>query len=449
MTEHSENDVPESKPTYGAAAEYAALANALPSSDSEPTAPTAETDPQSPEKRETAQELRAAQEGWLQRRDLLEDTPHLTLKKHEFELLKDVGLGESSETTALLIHKAKQKYDLPSDAQYVSIDIVPENPDEPHTTELVAVQEEDFGTVVDDERLESQGLAPGDMPRVAMNEREFELFKNAGVDSDTASLVQQAREFYGVPQGDQLEPQYALIDIESDDPNQPNQPLLVVMNEADFGTVIDRERIDKDFQSPTPDSPLMPDTDTYRTVDISKTLTDAWYDLKAFAAELMKGKTENPLSGRNFWLRAGDLMDGQKDAYIWDNSKALAGAVELTINNPHQYKSVCAVVGERQDPRNGKPTMAQVMNPEAIFKIEGENLKLLQDIYRRLYHEPDFALTPEQKSRRDEVFNGYLVHLTSEEASKNKSREDDENRRRSQQLQTRARPLPGSDPYRR
>jgi hypothetical protein len=148
----------------------------------------------------------------------------------------------------------------------------------------------------------------------------------------------------------------------------------------------------------------------------------------------MKGKTKNPLEER-FWMRAGGLAKGQKDAYVWENSRPFASAVELTIAFPGQYNSVCAVVGDRQDAGNGKSGMAQIKDPTVVLAIEGENLRQLQDIYRNLYHEPDFALTPEQRSRRDEIFNNYLVSFASEATSKNKTREDDENGRRYEEQQ--------------
>jgi hypothetical protein len=434
MTEQAHPD--QDAQTHTAAAEYAALAGTPPTPDGEHIAPTESA----PEAEEAAHELRAAQAGWLERRGLLEDTPHLTMTRRELEILSSVGLGDGGNATSRIIDESRKNYGIPPDTQYALLDIAPDDASLPHTIEVVALQEEDFGTTIDEGRLESLGVQSENIPRIAMKEREFGLFRAIGIDDGNASSIKYARELYGVPNGDQLAPEYALVDVEPDDPNLPSEPLLMTINEVDFGTTIDRRVLDKDnaYLNHDPDSPRTPGT--HHTVDIGKTLTDSYYGLQAFASELMKGETTNPLSG-NFWMRAGGLAEGQQDAYVWENSRPIASAVELTIAFPGQYNSVCAVVGDRQDPGNGKAGMAQIKDPEVILGIEGENLKRLQDVYRNLYHEPNFALTSEQRSRRDEVFNNYLVSFTSEATRKNKAREDDENRRRYQDSQPRYRYL--------
>jgi len=408
---------------YTTAAEYPALAGTSLTSNGEPLMPT----DLALEREEAAQELRAAQIGWLERRNMLRGTPHLTVTKREFELFSDVGDG--SEGTPRLIHQTKQMYGIPPDAKYITVDIAPDDAALPHTTELVALQEEDFGTRVDEGRLESLGIQSESIPRIAMKEREFELFRAIGLDDSNASSIKHARELYGIPDSDQVAPEYALVDVEPDGPNLPNEPLLVIINERDFGTTIDREILDEDNAYLVPGNPLTPEKGAYHTVDIGETLTGSYDQLEAFAYELMKGKTENPLEG-HFWLRAGGIVAGQKDAYVWENNRPVASAVELTIAFPSQYDSVCAVVGDRQDAGNGKAGMAQIINPEVILTIEGEDLKRLQDVYRNLYHEPDFALTPEQRSQRNKLFNDYLFRFTSEAARKNKAHEEDERRRR-------------------
>lgn len=396
---------------------------------------------------EAAGELRAAQEAWLARRGLLEDTPHLAMTGREFELLRDVGVGDGGETTSFLIGKTRESYGIPSDAQYARVDVVPDDASLPHTTHLVSVGEEYFGTAIDEGRIEE----PEGIPRITMGEREFGLFGIVGADrATTPHLVEYARDICGIPQNDphndQYAPRYTLIDIEPDDPSLPSEPLLVDITEADFGTMIDADSDDKYFQSPSPDpdSPLTPESgNRYITVDISEAFDRAWQGLQAFATELMKERTAIPLSG-NFWLRAGGVAPDQRDAFVWDNDRPLASAVELTIALPGLYTSVCAVVGEKQAPINDKPGMAQIKAPKVILTIEGENLRRLQDVYRDLYKQPDFALTDAQRQHRDELFNNHLASLTSEAARRNEAaeqaRQDEEYRR--QQPQLRARKIP-------
>lgn len=452
MTEQSrlDQDDPGSKSTFGVAAEYAALGDTLPPPDAE------RIDAQSAsEMREAAQEVRAAQIGWLERRGVLEDTTRLTMPRREFELLRDVGLGDNAGLTSLLIEKAKQNYDIPPDASRVLVDIAPSDPSLPRVSKLMEADEEDFGTTIDEERIADYGIETEGVPRIGVTQREFELLRIAGADRKNASsLIRHARGLYGIPDEDQYAPEYALIDIEPEDPNLPPEPLLVIVNEVDFGTVIGSEIVDRDNDylnhASDPDNPLTPESGgSFAAVDIAATITRSSQGLQAFAKELMKGETANPLRGQ-FWIRAGGIAPGQRDAYVWENSTPFTEAVALTMNTPGQYSSVCAVVGERRDPGNGKAGMAQIFDPEVILTIEGDDLSRLQDVYRGLYREPNFALTEQQRRERDETFNNYLIHYIDTEARKNQAYKDDEERRRRdrQQPQLRARPIPGRDPYR-
>lgn len=372
--------------------------------------------------------LRQAQEAWLERRGVLEDTPHLVMTKREIELLRVVGLRGGSDITSFLIDQIRKNYGVPPGAQYASVDIVPNDVSQPHDIKLVAVGEEDFGTEIDEGRLEG----PESIPRITMKEREFGLFKIVGIDSSTTpSIFERARDICGISRDDQYAPKYALVDIESGDLRLPNEPLLVDIAEADFGTTIDADLDDKYLQNPDsdPDSPLTPESGgRYRTVDIAEdgTLDRSEYGLQKFATELMKGRTTNPLSEISYWMRAGDIATGQKDAYVWENNKPFASAVELTIAFPGQYDSVCAVAGDRQDAANGKPGMAQIKDPAVILKIEGEHLRRLQEIYKDLYRVPDFALTEAQRSARDEQFNFHTFGLIYEATSENQARESAE-----------------------
>lgn len=158
----------------------------------------------------------------------------------------------------------------------------------------------------------------------------------------------------------------------------------------------------------------------------------------------MEGQTVDPFSTAygDIGVRAGGLAPGQKDAYVWTGS-AITKSVELTIAFPGQYDSVCVVSGHRREAANGKAGMAQIDNPVEVLKIEGQTLEHLQDTYRRLYHEPDFALTEQQRLERDELFNDHVVSLISQTARENKAREDYERRAQyARQPKLRAREIP-------
>ena len=74
--------------------------------------------------------------------------------------------------------------------------------------------------------------------------------------------------------------------------------------------------------------------------------------------------------------------------------------------------------------------MAQILNPEVVMKIEGEDLARLQSIYRMLYAQPNYALSEDQRRQRDQIFNDLLVHLISTRAYKNRGMQERERRRR-------------------
>jgi hypothetical protein len=289
--------------------------------------------------------------------------------------------------------------------------------------------------------LERRGIDPANTPHFTMGRREFDLFRNAPPNYHGYVLDR-----YQVPQDDQANCQYAFVEIEPDDSSLPPNLELITITEADFGTTTDLETIAYDFQSPDldPQGPQLPDLSggALKTVNIANTLATSSEELQTFAAELMRGTTVDPLSSHygDIGVRAGGLAPGQKDAFVWTTSP-FAKSVELTIAFPSQYDSVCVVRGQRREAANGKAGMAQIVDPEVVLKIEGENLRELQRMYQQLYYEPDFALTEEQRRSRDGLFNNYLARQISEEASNNRTieqaRQDDEYRRRQQPLRTR------------
>jgi hypothetical protein len=206
----------------------------------------------------------------------------------------------------------------------------------------------------------------------------------------------------------------------------------VAVSEKRFGEKIDPNE-DNTYLNPDPTSPLAPEGGVYHTVDISRELTDSLYDLKDIASGLVGEKTESPLSGK-FWFRAGGIGPDQKDAYVWEGATSLTEAAKLADASPLQYDRICAVVGDKKDPGNGKAGMAQIMAREGedhvavVFTFEGKNLKQLLDVYRNVYHEPGYALTSEQRLRRDEVFNSLVGHMAAV-ANENEIRKKDEERR--------------------
>lgn len=294
--------------------------------------------------------------------------------------------------------------------------------------------------------LKRRGFDPKDpksVPRLTLGEREYDLFRNAPAD-----YLGYARETYGIPQDDQDNSPYALVDRKFDDPNRPADPKLMIVNDVDFGTTIDDAVIAKDFQNGDPDSggPSTPESpnDAYKTVDITDTLVKSSRELKTFAKDLMGKKTEDPFSNArgDIGVRAGDLFPGQKDAYIWTGN-SITKSVELTLAFPKQYGSVCVVRGQMREAANGKAGMAQIDNPEVVLKVEGDALKNLQDTYRRLYHEPGFALTEQQRSERDKLFNDHVENMISQTARENREREEYERQMQyAQQPRLRAREIP-------
>lgn len=267
--------------------------------------------PELPGEYETVGDLRAAQEAWLKRRGI-EEAPHSTMTRREFELLREMGLGVDDVSTSSLTHKARRSYGISPEARYAWVDVASGNTDP--KPELVAIGEEDFGTVIDAQVIAKdfdESIPPGSAPEVA-------------------------------------------------------------------------------------------------TVDISDVLIESRYDLQELATAVMEGITKNPFyDGYNdIGIRAGGLSAGQEDAYVWTKSP-LSSSIELTIAFPSQYDSVCIVSGQQRDPRNGKAGMAQIDNPVEVMRIEGDALKQTQDVYHRLYNQPDFVLTEAQKTERDALFNDH------------------------------------------
>jgi hypothetical protein len=278
-----------------------------------------------------------------------------------------------------------------------------------------------------------------------MGQREFDLFRNA-----PRGYQDYAKQLYGIPEGDQTDCQYALIDKVPDDPNLPSDSELLVLTEVDFGTPIDRKVIDADFQSSdmNPDGPRTPESGgAYATVDIEDTLIKSRQGLSTFAEKLMEGKTVDPLSSHygDIGIRAGGLRPGQEDAYVWKVSP-FKKAVELSLAFPERYGEISIVRGEKREAANGKTTMAQIVKPTEVLKIEGERLKELQQEYRDVYYQQDFALTEQQKRARDELFESYLVDQISAQASKNRTaaQAQQDSERMRPQPQQQARPTPRS-----
>ncbi len=252
-----------------------------------------------------------------------------------------------------------------------------------------------------------------------MGRREFDVFRNA-----PAEYQDYIRRIYEITAGDQENTPYIITTIKQDDPSQSKRLELVDITELDFGTVINVESQKNDFtEPPTPDLPRS----AYLNENIENDLFAASHELKLFVEKLMEGQRVDPFiaEGEDIGIRAGGLISGQRDAYIWPFAP-FTNAVILTINFPHQYKSVSVVRGKMVEPGNGKPHMAQILKPEIIFQIQGEDLKELQRIYKILYKLPDYALTEEQRIQRDNIFNNYLIKLISEQANLNRRKEEED-----------------------
>jgi hypothetical protein len=162
--------------------------------------------------------------------------------------------------------------------------------------------------------LERRGIDPAGIPHLTMRPQEFTDFRNVLPDQ-----MNYTRRAYGIPEDDQDNCQYALINIEPDDPNQAHAPILTVVNDADFGTTIDSETIDADFQQPDR-GPQAPDLTggALKTVEISDALHSTGQGLQAFAQRLMKGNATDPFSSQygDIGVRAGGVAPGQKDAFV-------------------------------------------------------------------------------------------------------------------------------------
>ncbi len=324
-------------------------------------------------------------------------------------------------------------------AEYAALVYTPSAPDDEVTVAASALE---TGEAARDVRaaqaawLERRGIdpAPANTPHLTMTQQEFDSFRNAPEDS-----LRPIRGLYKIPQGDQTNCQYVLIDIVPDDPALPHQSQLVRVDDLDFGTVVEPGVIAQDFQTPdsSPDSPLTPES-TYVKVDIGRELYEAWGELQTLAKKIIGKQTKNPLSGTVYW-RAGGITfvdhDGnegvQDDAYVFVGNRDSVGkspivrAIELTVNFPGKYDSVCAVSGEVQAAGNDKKHMAQVIGPEVKFELKGEGLAALQEAYRKLYAVPGFALTDEQRERRDILMNEHFTHELYAAARENSARASD------------------------
>ena len=276
--------------------------------------------------------------------------------------------------------------------------------------------------------LERRDIDPASTPHITMGRQEYDMFKNA-----PNSYLGYVRRVYGIPQSDQVNCEYVLIDIKNDDPSLPNQPELVIVDDNDFGTTIPLFAIAEDFQeSPTsPDVPsVSPESgNMYMSVDIGQELDSSKIELEEFISKLMQGITVDPfhdLDG-DIGVRAGALHEGQTDAYVWTSAR-FSHSIGLTVSHSHSYDSVCIVRGQQREAGNGKAGMAQIIDPEIALEIKGEFLTELQSIYKTLYRVPDFALTEGQRSSRDYIINSYLEQLITREATRNR---DAEQRQRS------------------
>gem|GEM_PF-1636329 len=436
-----------------------------------------------------AAELRAAQKAWLETRGINpESTPHLTMGSAELDMFRNAP-ANYQDTARSIYGVPPGEQDEP---QYALVDLVSDDPAAPLQPKLLDVAGFDFGTAVDtiegeqtppaapvaveqpqptektataEDRLaelsanwgevheeqavqeawlELHGVDLAEIPRINFrSQQEFEMFRRA-----PANYQRYIKGLYNKTpeeQQDQINPQFALVTVPSDDSHASASAKLVVIAESDFGTTVDRERIDDTLQMAAdmdPDNPNRP-ADAYKTVDIGDEIAKSTGKIQALAAKLMDGKTTDPLysSYGDIGIRAGEPAPGQKDAYVWTGSP-FTKSVELTIAFPSQYTSVCVVRGTRRDPANGKPGMAQIENPEPVLKIEGEHLAALQDIYQKLYSEPDYALTEAQREDRDAQFNGYLARQISSEAQSNWH--EAQIRYDARQPQVRAREIPRS-----
>jgi hypothetical protein len=294
------------------------------------------------------------------------------------------------------------------------------------------------------EWLEKRDIDPTTVPRIEMGEREFLLFMGL-----PSSDYTRARKIYGISSADQVNCQYVQINIKPSDPSLPPNPELVTVTDADFGTAIDLNRTNALQSSVSaPDGPMPESGGALRTIDIGDTLVGSADGLQTVARGLMRRETVDPFAGNaeNIGIRAGEPAPDQKDAYVWTASP-FTKSVELTRAFPLTYDSICIVSGQRRDAANGKAGMEQIENPRVLLKIEGEDLENLQRVHEDLYKQPDFALTEAQRKERDQLFNGYLEGLLSEEARRNRirqqDREDDE-RRLQQRPLLQERPIPRS-----
>lgn len=429
-----------------------------------------------------AAELRAAQKTWLEAYGVDPETvPHLTMRSsEELHMFRNAPRNYQGQVRSIYgIPQVEQ-----GAPQFALVDVLADDPNTPAQPRLLDLDEADFGTAIDiaedmqlpqaqptnpdamqhtqkpvavDDKLaelsanwegvhedqavqeawlELHGIDLEEIPRINFrSQQEFEVFRSA-----PANYQRYVKGLYHKkPEAkqDQINPQFALITVPSDGPDSPPSAKLMVINEVDFGTTFDRERLEGELRMAAdldPDNPNRP-ADAYHTVNIGETIQDVASDLSRIATRLMDGRTTDPFYAfyGDIGVRAGEPWEGQQDAYVWKN-RGFSLSVALTLAFPSQYNSVCVVRGTERPPANDKPNMAQIEHPETVLKIEGEQLEALQDVYRKLYTEPDYALTETQREDRDTTFNSYFERLISAAAHTNR---DEESRRRSSQPQVR------------
>lgn len=272
--------------------------------------------------------------------------------------------------------------------------------------------------------LEQHGVDPDVVTHHFMKKEEFELFSMAGIGSDDRSFdIDKTRRNYGIS----LDQKYAWVDVEPINEELPIKPLLVDISDDDFGTVVGPVPVYVDqFEPDTdPNSPVGPDRldGTFMAVDIFETISSSYGSLDFLAENIMEQVKVDPFDTTygNIGVRAGDISVDQNDAFIWTASP-ITNSVAVTLLGDTKYDSICVVRGQKRDASNGKSGMAQIVNPEVVLKIEGENLKKLQEIYKKLYSQPDYAISEDQKSQRDALFNNTFIKQISEAAKTNSSR---------------------------
>ena len=440
---------------------------------------TGSGDPGLYEKAEDIVALRQAQEAWLTRRGLdpkdpasVYDTTMTAAERDMFSSARTAGSVGSDEFVAF-VGKIRENHDVPEGARRARVNVTPIDPGQPSYSRLVTLDPGDFWTRVDDDgQLESVGVEPNEVHDIAMGEREFLLLGHVG--GDRGGVIAEAREIYGIAQGDQQVASYALVHEVSGNPDAPEtQSRLMKLDDEHFGELVDPDTIAQDFEGigPGPYNPTDLLGGKTREHDISSELNKAGRELREIAGILVRelGITADFLSKfdrSKIWIRAGGLLTDangnvtQERAYVWKDGKALGSALDLLRLG---YDSIAFVTGERVDAANGKTNMAQVVDPQIVVQIKNlgidkwggdrNYLQWLQEAHDELYHHPDFAVSEAQRKSRDAHFDTWLIDLIYHEAetqaaSARARREAEEQSTYTAPPEQRARPLPGSQDHR-